>query len=179
MKHLITALLLFIFLSLVGYSIYQATQFNTASDDAKHVTTHDHPINNQNISNVTVSDLKSNKLILRDELKHDINIINFWASWCGPCNDEMPELVAFDSEKPNHVGLIGMNVSDKKKKRDAFIMHYKAKYPMLVLDETQMKQYKINNIPTTIFVDRKGKVLKTYIGELNRNKLEKIIANLK
>lgn len=179
MKHLITAILLFIFLSLVGYSIYQATQFNTASDDAKQVTTHEHPINNQNISNVTVNDLESNQFKLKEQLKHDINIINFWASWCGPCNEEMPELVAFDNEKPNHVGLIGMNVQDKEKKRTAFIQQYKAKYPMLVLDEAQMKQYKINNIPTTIFVDRKGKVLKTYIGELNRNKLEKIIANLK
>lgn len=179
MKHIITAVLLFIFLSLVGYSIFQATQFNTGSDDSKQVTTHNHPINNQNISNVTVSDLDDKKFKLKDYLTHDINIINFWASWCGPCNDEMPELVAFDKEKPNHLGLIGMNVQDKESKRKAFIERYKAKYPMVILDEAQMKHYKINNIPTTIFVDNNGKVLKTYIGELNRSKLEKIVEDLK
>lgn len=179
MKHIITAVLLFIFLALAGYSIYQVMQFNENSVDDAQVTTHNHPINNQNISRINVSDMQSYTLSLKSQLKHDINIINFWASWCGPCNEEMPELVQFDKEKPNHVGLIGMNVQDNEKNRQAFIEKYDAAYPMLILDEAQMKQYKINNIPTTIFVDKNGKVLKTYIGELNRKKLDIILTQLK
>ncbi|MCU7556312.1 TlpA disulfide reductase family protein [Macrococcus capreoli] len=179
MKHIITAILLLIFLLLAGYSIYQVTQFNQTPDDNQPVETHQHPINNQNIGDVTIENLKGEKLKLKTQLKHDITVINVWASWCGPCNEEMPELVKFDQEKPNHIGLLGMNVQDEPHKRDAFIQKYHAQYPMIMLDEKQMKQYKIYNIPTTLFVNKEGKVLKTYVGELNSSKLNIILKEFK
>ncbi|WP_414049366.1 TlpA family protein disulfide reductase [Macrococcus animalis] len=175
MKHLITVILLLIFLGLAGYSIYQVSQFNAESDEGINVTTHNHPINNKNISNIIVSDMNNKKTKIKTHLNHKITIINFWASWCGPCNEEMPELVQYDEEKPNHVGLIGMNVQDNDENREAFIEKYNATYPMLILGENQMKKNKINNVPTTIFVDKNGKVLKTYVGELSRKKLDIIL----
>lgn len=178
MKHIITAILLIIFLSLAGYSIYQVTQFNAKDNAGDNTATHHHPINDQNISQLEVTDLKNQKSTLKTYLKHDINIINIWASWCGPCNEEMPELVQFDAEKPNHIGLIGMNVQDKPDKRDAFIKRYNADYPMIMLDEALMKKYKIYNVPTTLFINKDGKVVKTYVGQLNRKKLETILQNI-
>lgn len=181
MKHMITIILTIIFLGLAAYSIYAVFQFNanSTSQSTGYVTTHHHPINNKNISSLTVTDLSNNTFPLKKVLKHDINVINIWASWCGPCNAEMPELVAFDHEKPNHIGLIGMNVSDKKNKREAFIKKYNAKYPIIILDQQQMKKNKIINIPTTLFVDKRGKVMKTYVGELNREKLTAILSDFK
>ncbi|WP_414047798.1 TlpA family protein disulfide reductase [Macrococcus equi] len=179
MKHLITMILLIIFLCLAGYSVYQVTEFNRSADNEQKVVTHQHPINNKFISHLKIKDLDNENTHLKDQLKHDINIINFWASWCEPCNNEMPELVKFNQEKPNHVGLIGMNVQDKESKRMAFIKKYKAHYPMFILNEKQMKQYKIYNIPTTLFVNKEGKVIKTYVGELDRHKLNVILKDLK
>ncbi|MCE4955842.1 TlpA family protein disulfide reductase [Macrococcoides caseolyticum] len=178
MKHIITIFLLIIFLGLVGYSIYQVSQFN-ATDNVKSVTTHEHPINGQNLSHLKVSNLDGNKVNLRRYLNHEITIINFWASWCEPCNKEMPELVQYHQNKPNHVGLVGINVQDKPDKRLGFIEKYQAKYPMIIFTEEQMKKYKIINIPTTLFIDKKGKVLKTYVGELDQHKIELIISDLK
>lgn len=178
MKRLITILLAAIFVALATYSIYTVIQFNKSNEEPGNIVTHNHPLNERQIGDVAVTSLHGQKKEIASILKHDITIINIWASWCDPCKKEMPELVTYGKEKPNHVGLIGFNVQDNPEKRDAFIDKYEPTYPMYTLDEATMKRYKIYNIPTTIFVDKQGKVLKTYVGELDQQKLEKIIRQI-
>ncbi|MGZ9848494.1 TlpA family protein disulfide reductase [Macrococcus psychrotolerans] len=178
MRRLITILLAAIFVALATYSIYTVIQFNKGNEEPGNIVTHNHPLNNKQIGDIAVTDMNGQKKEIASLLKHDITIINVWASWCEPCKKEMPELVTYGKEKPNHVGLIGFNVQDKIEKRDAFIDNYKPTYPMYTLDEASMKRYKIYNIPTTVFVDKQGKVLKTYVGELNQQKIEEIIMQI-
>ncbi|MDJ1111114.1 MULTISPECIES: TlpA family protein disulfide reductase [Macrococcus] len=178
MRRLITILLAAIFVALATYSIYTVIQFNKGNEKPGNIVTHNHPLNNKQIGDIAVTDMNGQKKEIASLLKHDITIINVWASWCEPCKKEMPELVTYGKEKPNHVGLIGFNVQDKIEKRDAFIDNYKPTYPMYTLDEASMKRYKIYNIPTTVFVDKQGKVLKTYVGELNQQKIEEIIMQI-
>ncbi|WP_420494238.1 TlpA disulfide reductase family protein [Macrococcus psychrotolerans] len=178
MRRLITILLAAIFVALATYSIYTVIQFNKGNEEPGNIVTHNHPLNNKQIGDIAVTDMNGQKKEIASLLKHDITIINVWASWCEPCKKEMPELVTYGKEKPNHVGLIGFNVQDKIEKRDAFINNYKPTYPMYTLDEASMKRYKIYNIPTTVFVDKQGKVLKTYVGELNQQKIEEIIMQI-
>ncbi|TDM26954.1 TlpA family protein disulfide reductase [Macrococcoides caseolyticum] len=178
MKRLITMLLATIFVALASYSIYTVIQFNRSNEEPANIVTHNHPLNNKRINKMSVTNMKGQKKEVASLLKHDITIINMWASWCEPCKKEMPEFVTYGKEMPNHVGLIGFNVQDNPENRDAFIDKYQPTYPMYILDEATMKRYKIYNIPTTIFVDKQGKVLKTYVGELNQQKIEEIIRQI-
>ncbi|UBH13687.1 TlpA family protein disulfide reductase [Macrococcus armenti] len=180
MRKLITILLSLLFISLAVYSIYTVIQFNQSKNQIsnKNIVSHEHPVNGKNIGDISVTDFNNHTYKLKETLKHDINIINMWASWCEPCNKEMPELIHYDQQKPNHVGLIGLNVQDKPDKRDAFIKKYGPDYPMYSLSEEITKQYKFTYVPTTLFVDKEGKVLKTYIGELNQSQIENIIQQI-
>lgn len=116
MKRLITILLAAIFVALASYSIYTVIQFNKSNEEPGNIVTHNHPLNDRQIGDVAVTSLHGQKKEITSILKHDITVINIWASWCDPCKKEMPELVTYGKEKPNHVGLIGFNVQDNPEK---------------------------------------------------------------
>ncbi|ULG72543.1 TlpA family protein disulfide reductase [Macrococcus brunensis] len=172
MKRILMWVLSGIFMLLAAYSVY--TVINQDTTELK-VSGQAHYINDRNISKEPVQSLEGEKLNLGRELTADINIINFWASWCEPCNKEMPELIKYNQQKPNHIKLIGMNVQDKEKGRDAFLKKYQPDYSIVTGIEDMVKGYKIYNIPTTIFVSKEGKVLSTYVGELDASKLETLV----
>ncbi|GGB00220.1 TlpA family protein disulfide reductase [Macrococcus hajekii] len=172
MKRIVMLLLSGLFIILAAYSIWQVLGHDSAR---LKVSGQPHYVNGRDISGVEVQTLEGHPQLLKSELTGDINIINFWASWCEPCNKEMPELVHYNDIKPNHIKLIGLNVQDDQKNRQAFLKKYDVDYPVVVGSEQLLKQYKIYNIPTTIFVDKEGRVLTTYMGELNQEKLEKLI----
>ncbi|TDM12601.1 TlpA family protein disulfide reductase [Macrococcus lamae] len=175
MKRFIVVLLSAALLLTAGYSVWRVMTFD---DQSTSVAGHPHYLNGRNIDQMKVVDKTGQSQVLSKLLTGDINIINFWASWCEPCNREMPELVNYYHQKPNHIQVIGMNIQDEHKNRDAFIKKYHADYPMLTADATVRKQYKINNLPTTLFVDNNGKVLKTYLGEMNEQKLNALIQQI-
>ncbi|TDM14693.1 TlpA family protein disulfide reductase [Macrococcus bovicus] len=172
MKRIVMWVLSGIFMLLAAYSVYTVVHQDPAE---LKVSGQAHYMNNRNISKEPVQSLEGQKLELSRELSADINIINFWASWCEPCNQEMPELIQYNQEKPNHIKLIGMNVQDKEKGRTSFLNKYQPDYPIVIGSERMVKQYKIYNIPTTIFVNKEGRVLTTYVGELEAGKLETLI----
>lgn len=171
MKRPIIILLMSLLIIAAGYSIYRVL---TVDDTETKVAGQQHFLLGKNILDMKVMKDRHD-VQLKRYLTKDINIINFWASWCEPCNKEMPELVAYDDSRPNHVGLIGMNIKDKAEAGREFIKRYHADYTMLTAADSVMTKDKIYNIPTTLFVDQKGKVMKVYVGELNQEKIKQLV----
>ena len=64
------------------------------------------------LQNIEIADMDRNYVALYDEIsKHDITIIDFWASWCGPCMNEMPRLVKLYADyKDSGLGIIGISL---------------------------------------------------------------------
>lgn len=175
MKRLILALLSGLFIFAAAYSIWRVVNYDQKSTQ---VTGQPHYMNDKQLDQIQFTALNGQEVSLKKYLTGDINIINFWASWCEPCNKEMPELVQYNHEKPGHIHLIGANIQDNKNKREKFIQKYNADYPMLIADNKAVKKNKIYNIPTTFFVDKNGKVIKTYSGQIDEEKIKALIKQI-
>ena len=177
MKHIITVLLAIVFIVLCIFSIKQVMQFN--QKDTHQVTLQKHDMVGKMIQDETVATIEGSEKKLGLYLTKEINIINIWASWCDPCKKETPELIQFNKQLPQNVKLVGLNVKDKTQERNQFLNKYEPNYPIIVANDDFMKRYKVNFVPTTLFVSKQGKVLGVYIGELTEEHLKTLIESAK
>ena len=125
-------------------------------------------------TNVKLSDLKGKKVIL-----------NFWATWCGPCQQEMPDMEAFYKEHKENVEILAVNYTPSEKgggeeKVSNFIKEKGITFPILLdknIDVTTA--YKVITIPTSYFIDTKGVIQDKFIGPMTQKEMEKRVAKLK
>ena len=92
------------------------------------------------------------------EMAGNVVLINFWASWCGPCREEMPLLNALHNKyEPLGFTVLGVNVEEDLKGAKGFLKNFPVDFPVL-LDNTNKvsKQFKVVAMPTTVVVDRDG-----------------------
>ncbi|WP_410983278.1 TlpA family protein disulfide reductase [Bacillus cereus] len=123
---------------------------------------------------VKLSDLKGKKVIL-----------NFWATWCGPCQQEMPDMEAFYKKHKDDVEILAVNYTvsegaNGEEKVKKFAEEKGISFPVLLdKDITVTTTYKVITIPTSYFVDTKGVIQDKFIGPMTQKEMEKRIAKLK
>jgi thiol-disulfide isomerase/thioredoxin len=104
--------------------------------------------------------LKSNggKNVRLSELRGQVVMINFWASWCGPCRQEMPLLDELHSRyKGLGFTVLGVNVEEDSRKADGLLRQIPVSFPVLYDTENEVSEmYGVNAMPTTVMVDRNG-----------------------
>ncbi len=105
----------------------------------------------------TLKSLKGSNLKL-SEFRGDVVMINFWATWCGPCRQEMPILNdLYLKYRDNGFTLLGVNVEKNTSKAANMIRDLKVVFPVLFDTENEVsKLYKVEAMPSTILVDRDG-----------------------
>lgn len=112
------------------------------------------------------------------QLKGKPVLINFWASWCGPCREEAPEFVRLYDKYKDKIEFYAINATsdDTVEGAIAFAQKYQLPFPVL-LDEIGdvSKSYKIRSYPTTFFVDGKGTILNINLGIVSPDSLEQTI----
>jgi peroxiredoxin len=92
------------------------------------------------------------------QFKGQVVMINFWASWCGPCRQEMP-LLEDIYKKYNKLGftLLGVNVEPDSKAADDWLKQTPVSFPILYdKDSTVSQMYDVSGMPSTVIIDRKG-----------------------
>ena len=108
-------------------------------------------------SNFTLKS-RTGKNIKLSELRGEVVMLNFWASWCGPCRKEMPLLEKIH-KKYKRLGftLLGVNVEENTRDAKNYLKDVKVTFPIL-FDRTQKtsKLYNVQAMPTTILIDRNG-----------------------
>lgn len=94
------------------------------------------------------------------QFKGDVVMINFWASWCGPCRQEMPLLDSiYRKYKDMGFELIGVNVEPDAKAANAWLKATPVTYPILYDPQSKISQlYQVQAMPTTVIIDRTGTV---------------------
>jgi peroxiredoxin len=94
------------------------------------------------------------------QYKGQVVMINFWASWCVPCRQEMPLLESiYKKYKPLGFTLIGVNVEPDQKEAENFLKQTPVSFPVLFDAKSKVSGlYNVQVMPTTVFIDRKGNV---------------------
>ncbi len=94
------------------------------------------------------------------DLKGQVVMINFWASWCGPCRQEFPALdQIYAKYKPMGFTLVAINVESEKADAEKFLASTPASFPILFdPDNVVSGKYGVSAMPTTVLVDRQGRV---------------------
>jgi peroxiredoxin len=97
---------------------------------------------------------------------HKIVMVNFWATWCGPCRVEMPGFEKIYRDKKNDGFIILAITEDKERpKLDEYLKNKPVTFPVLIdSDNALAKQLKIESLPTTILIGEGGKVKQVHEG---------------
>ena len=109
-------------------------------------------------------------------------IVNFWATWCGPCIREIPELRAFHrAHKDRDALVIGVNFEQIPLDRlQAFIERYAIDYPIALVSETPLLPFEpLKGLPSTFIVDPEGRLAHRHIGPTDQTRLEETLNTLK
>ncbi len=125
----------------------------------------------------TLKDLNGNDVKL-SSFKGKAVIINFWATWCHPCREEIPDLQkGYDENKDKGLVILGVNIKENESKVSKFTKDYKMTYPILLdIDGTTSDAYRVFGIPMSFFIDRNGLVKDSFIGMLTKEEISKKLA---
>ena len=116
------------------------------------------------------------------EQRGNVVMLNFWASWCGPCRKEMPLLETLQ-KKYQRMGfvLLGVNVDEDSAAAQRFLKDVETTFPMLQDNKGDIsKLYNVDAMPTSIFIDREGQLRSVHRGYKSGDEkaYEKIIKKL-
>lgn len=128
---------------------------------------------------MTLPDLNNQSQSLH-QWRGKVMVVNFWATWCAPCLEEVPIFVALQ-DKYRDQGLVFVGISiDQMDKTREFAAKFKMNYPVLIgaFDAVEVSQQAGNSkraLPYTIVLNRKGEIVATELGGVTREKLEAVL----
>jgi peroxiredoxin len=139
-------------------------------------------LNSQALFAAKLSDISGNFQAI-SQWKGKIIVVNFWATWCPPCLEEMPELSQLQEQYKDR-GLVVLGIStDELDKIQEFIKENPVSYPLLSggIDAMNIGQSLGNNksvLPYTVIIQADGSVAKTYFGRVNQAQLNEALIPL-
>jgi peroxiredoxin len=128
----------------------------------------------------TLADAQGANIKLSD-YKGKVVLLNFWATWCGPCQVEIPWFEEFENKyKDRGFTVLGVSVDDDGWKAvKPYIAQKRMNYPVLLGNEKVSDLYGgVDSIPTTLMVDRDGKIAATHVGLESKSTYEKEVVKL-
>jgi thiol-disulfide isomerase/thioredoxin len=101
-------------------------------------------------------------------------VLNFFASWCAPCRDEAPILEAWQQQHPERVQILGVALRDSRSKLEAFMIQYGLTFPVVptTKEGDLARAFGVVNIPHTVFLSKRGRVVSQVLGPLTAKTLE-------
>jgi peroxiredoxin len=126
----------------------------------------------------TLKDLSGKKVSLADFKGHPV-VVNFWATWCGPCKLEMPWFQEFSAKyQPKGLEVLGLSQDDGASAEDiaTAAKHIGVSYPILMPDENVAKEYGgVDYLPETFYIDSAGKVVQVTAGAPSKDQMQALI----
>ncbi|HSP35046.1 MAG TPA: redoxin domain-containing protein [Thermoanaerobaculia bacterium] len=133
----------------------------------------DSPLINKPAPNFALKEVGTGRVIDLASLKGKPVVLNFWATWCGPCWEEHPTLVANARSLQPGVQFVGVVFQDTPEKIQGFLNQRGQAYPTLVDDAGKTAiAYGVGGVPETFFLDRNGNIRAKYVGPLDSDLLQ-------
>ncbi len=120
------------------------------------------------------------KTVTLADYEGKVVFLNFWATWCPPCRQEIPDFIeAYDNLKNEGLVILGVAVSDKENNVKNYVEKNKMNYPIAMGDMKIVQDYEPGNaIPTTIVIGRDGKIYHKQVGIMDLAQVEGIFKEL-
>ena len=115
------------------------------------------------------------------ELRGRPVILDFWATWCAPCRASLPQLSAMQGRYGRRgLVVVGLSVDDGQPQAvRRFAERLRLRFPMAMASEDMLDDYgPIRSIPTTIFIDRRGRIVRRVVGYVDEETLEGFIREI-
>jgi cytochrome c biogenesis protein CcmG/thiol:disulfide interchange protein DsbE len=130
--------------------------------------------------NFTLSSLQDGKdSISLASYKGTPVLVNFWATWCTPCTTEMPLLETAHTQWGNKVQFVGIDRQDYKPDALAFAQKTHVTYPLAAdPDATLDGAYRLRGMPTSVIIDRNGRIVQEITGPVTKSQLDDILKSL-
>jgi thiol-disulfide isomerase/thioredoxin len=171
----------FIFILLIAFigcgknnSNKTAENTNSANSKAPSTST---GLNNSTSStayNFSLKNVLNGKEVKLSDYRGKVVIVDFWATWCGPCRRGIPDLIKLQKKYKNKIAVIGISLDQQETQKDVvpFIKNYGINYPVVLGNVDVVTNYgNINAIPTTFIIDQQGKIIDKNIGLVPPSKL--------
>ncbi len=146
------------------YLISSSGSYSIERPDIKNLIIHNEK---KKIEKVEFFNSKNKKVSLKD-YRTNIVIINFWATWCTPCKEEMPHLNQLKSKyKFKNIEIVPINIEDENLKKLKFFFKELGINNLKIFYGSSLemaKKFKLRGIPTTIFIDKEGYEFARVIG---------------
>jgi thiol-disulfide isomerase/thioredoxin len=110
-------------------------------------------------------------------------VVNFWASWCGPCQVESPQYdLMYRQNRAKGITFVGIDIKDDKSSAQSFVHDFKITYP-IVYDEPGRTALQLGNLPTgglpiTMVLDKQHRVAAVYAQKLSAGDLQPVLDRL-
>ncbi len=116
------------------------------------------------------------------ELRGHPVLVNFWASWCNPCRDEMPEIVLrYQRLHQEGLEVLAINLTDQERKKDIqrFVGELRLPFPVLLdVNGKVRRRYRLTGVPMTVFVDTAGVVAGVHTGPMTSKMLDRGLTSI-
>ena len=112
--------------------------------------------------------------------KGKVVILNFWATWCGPCKTEIPAFVElYDQYKDKGLVIVGVSIDDTPEQLRTFTHEWRMQYPVLQMQSDIESAYgPFYGVPTTFFLARDGSICTKHLGPASKEQFEREIKAL-
>lgn len=171
-KRLLTSILLVVF---VGLVVLLAVNFTgTTGKEGKPVVGFPAP-------DFSLKDVDGQTVRLSDFRGKPV-FVNFWASWCPPCREELPDIQRLFEAKQGTVNIITVNLTSTEESTDKLVRFVKdGGFTMTVLLDSNgsvANKYRIRSIPQSIFIDDKGIIRKKFTGAMTSEMLDSFVGDV-
>ncbi|MGE6553000.1 thiol-disulfide oxidoreductase ResA [Bacillus mycoides] len=168
-RFIIRTLTLIILFSTVAYAIYIGA-----------IKKENNTITEGDLSPNFVLNSINNEKIELNKIKKKGIILNFWGTWCEPCQREMPAFESFyQKNKNNGIEIISINSQESNIAVKNFIKEKQLSFPVVIDTDGQVgNTYNVTTLPATFLIDSKGKIIKKHAGEMNEEMLQQWIKYL-
>ncbi|PTX65076.1 peroxiredoxin [Melghirimyces profundicolus] len=163
-RYWVRRILMLVMVALVGIAIYQ-----TVADDGKKKNVEVE----KTAPDFQLQTLDGETLKLSD-LRGKVVLLNFWATWCKPCRDEMPAIQnVYDKHQDKGLVVVGVNIAETQVAVSGFARQLNLKFPIVLDKERKVtERYGIGPIPSSLFIDKQGKVVRKVNGQMNEGQIE-------
>jgi cytochrome c biogenesis protein CcmG/thiol:disulfide interchange protein DsbE len=130
--------------------------------------------------NFTLPALDGRRVKLSD-YRGRVLLLDFWATWCAPCQVEIPWLVEFQERyRSDGLAVVGVSVDDRRESLLPFVRDMKINYTVLQGrgQDRLLDAYRVDRVPTAVLISRDGRICASYAGDKTRTAVEDAIRSL-